>query len=118
MLCGVKSDWGADRIALQAVYTKVSFRLRECIAFGSAAKTILKRLDSVHYKAVRLCTGAIRTTPLSALQVEMANATGIKENPTGYEFLNLKGHSKNHPTQMKKPCWVKERGETKFWMDN
>ena len=40
------------------------------MCFGSAAKTQLKKLDVVQTKALRVCCGAFRTTPVPALLVE------------------------------------------------
>ncbi len=42
-----------------------------CVVFGSAAQSQLKKLDVVQAQALRLCCGAFKTTPVSALQVEM-----------------------------------------------
>lgn len=43
-----------------------------CVIFGAAAKTIHSKLDRVQAKALRVCRGAFRTTPIPALLVEMA----------------------------------------------
>lgn len=42
-----------------------------CIAYGSAAETQLKKLDVIQSTAMRVCLGAMKTSPISALQVEM-----------------------------------------------
>ncbi len=42
-----------------------------CVVFGSAAQSQLKNLDVIRAQALKLCCGAFKTTPLSALQVEM-----------------------------------------------
>ena len=42
-----------------------------CAAYGSAAKTSLKKLEVVQAQALRLCCGAFKSSPVSALQVEM-----------------------------------------------
>ncbi len=41
------------------------------IVYDSAAKTLLKKLDVILAQALRLCCGAFKTTPVSALQVEV-----------------------------------------------
>lgn len=41
-----------------------------CIVFQSAATSMLKELDKIQYKALRLLTGAIRSTLTAALQIE------------------------------------------------
>ncbi len=40
------------------------------IVYDSAAKTLLK-FDVIQAQALRLCCGAFKTTPVSALQVEV-----------------------------------------------
>lgn len=45
-----------------------------CSAYGSAAKSILAKLDFVQTKALRLCTGAFRTTLIPTLLVEAGEA--------------------------------------------
>lgn len=41
-----------------------------CQVYGSASKTALKILDPVHHQALRLCTGAFRTSPVESIYVE------------------------------------------------
>ena len=38
--------------------------------YASARPTLLKLLDPIHNEALRLCTGAFRSSPASSLQVE------------------------------------------------
>ncbi len=45
-----------------------------CLAYGSAAKTTLAKLDVVQARALRLCTCTFRTTPIPALLVEAGEA--------------------------------------------
>jgi len=42
-----------------------------CFVYGSASKTVLTRLDVVQARALRLCCGAFRTSPVPALLIEM-----------------------------------------------
>ncbi|GFW87121.1 putative RNA-directed DNA polymerase from transposon X-element [Trichonephila clavipes] len=37
--------------------------------YGSARASALKRLDTVHHSALRICSGAIRTSPVTSLYV-------------------------------------------------
>lgn len=41
-----------------------------CQVYGSASKTVLKTLNTVHHQALRLCTGAFRTSPIDSIYVE------------------------------------------------
>ena len=42
-----------------------------CFVYGSASKSILARLDVLQARALRLCCGAFRTSPVTALLIEM-----------------------------------------------
>ncbi|KAG5891455.1 hypothetical protein JTB14_004402 [Gonioctena quinquepunctata] len=62
-------EWGSDCQTLLHVYrtlirSKLDFG---CIAYGSANKTTLELLDTIHNKASRLSLGAFCTTPVESL---------------------------------------------------
>ncbi|GBL95383.1 hypothetical protein AVEN_154790-1 [Araneus ventricosus] len=40
------------------------------VVYGSARPSYLKRLDYVHHQALRLCLGALRTSPIPSLYEE------------------------------------------------
>ena len=42
----------------------------ESIVYGSARKSYLQTLDSVHHQGLRLALGAFRTSPITSLYVE------------------------------------------------
>lgn len=42
-----------------------------CIAYMSAAECHLKKIDVDQAQALRTCSGAFRTSPVAAIQVEM-----------------------------------------------
>ncbi len=42
-----------------------------CAVYGAAAKSDLKKLDNIQSRALRICCGAIRSTSLDAIRVEM-----------------------------------------------
>ncbi|GBM23723.1 hypothetical protein AVEN_257634-1 [Araneus ventricosus] len=65
------TSWGADKVSLIKIYrslvrSKLVYGVSE---YGSAAKSTLKMLDSVHHKGLRIATGAFRTTPIPSLHV-------------------------------------------------
>ncbi|GFW78864.1 uncharacterized protein TNCV_2058851 [Trichonephila clavipes] len=37
--------------------------------YGSALTSVLKRLDTIHHSALRICSGAFRTSPVTSLYV-------------------------------------------------
>ncbi|KAI2647286.1 Ribonuclease H1 [Labeo rohita] len=42
-----------------------------CIIYGSAAKSLLKKLNVIQSRALRICCGAVKTSPVNAIRVEM-----------------------------------------------
>lgn len=112
MRCLVGSEWGADRVALKLIYCGLirSVLNYVSVAYGSAENTALQKLNRIQHEALRLCTGAFKTTPVAALQVEMGEM-GLQlrkmQLSTNY-WINLQGHEQDHPTQyVLDPCWEK-----------
>ena len=65
-------SWGADRSTLLYLYlslirSKLDYGSIVC---GSAGKSYLQTLDSVHHQGLRLALGAFRTSPITSLYVE------------------------------------------------
>ncbi|GFT11383.1 putative RNA-directed DNA polymerase from transposon X-element [Trichonephila clavipes] len=63
--------WGADRVSLLRVYQALILsRLDyDCVVYGSARASVLKRLDTLHHSALRICSGAFRTSLVTSLYV-------------------------------------------------
>ncbi|GFX40162.1 putative RNA-directed DNA polymerase from transposon X-element [Trichonephila clavipes] len=65
--------WGADRVSLLRVYQELILSRLDygCVVYGSALASVLKRLDTVHHSALRICSlsGAFRTSPVTSLYV-------------------------------------------------
>ena len=66
------TTWGADRGTLLRLYralvrSKLDYG---CEAYSSATPTVLKMLDPVHNEALRICTGAFRSSPVQSLYAE------------------------------------------------
>ncbi|GFU59106.1 putative RNA-directed DNA polymerase from transposon X-element [Trichonephila clavipes] len=40
-----------------------------CVVYGSTRASVLKRLDTIHHSALRICSGAFRTSPVTSLYV-------------------------------------------------
>jgi ribonuclease HI len=114
-LAGV--DWGATRQALQRVYCAM---IRPIIDYGnivysSASESLLKKVSVIQSQALRIGSGAFCTSPVSAMQVEMA------EMPLKFRTLKLKmtywnsvrGHGDTHPVkEVLQKCW--EHEHTKY----
>ena len=65
-------DWGADGIVLLRLYralvrSKLDYG---SIVYGSARKSYIGMLDTVHHQGIRLSLGAFRTSPVESLYVE------------------------------------------------
>ncbi|GBL91053.1 hypothetical protein AVEN_184435-1 [Araneus ventricosus] len=66
-----KTSWGADRTSLLRIYQVVILSRIDygCMVYGSARATVLRRLDTIHHSALRICSRAFRTSPLESLYV-------------------------------------------------
>ncbi|GFU72588.1 probable RNA-directed DNA polymerase from transposon X-element [Trichonephila clavipes] len=65
------TSWGADRTSLLRVYQAIVLSRIDygCVVYGSACNSTLKKLDPVHHMALRICSGAFRTSPVESLYV-------------------------------------------------
>ncbi|GBO20698.1 hypothetical protein AVEN_140345-1 [Araneus ventricosus] len=63
------TSWGADRTALLQIYQSVILSRIDygCEVYGSACSSVLRRLDPIHHSALRICSGAFRTSPVHSL---------------------------------------------------
>lgn len=110
-------EWGAHRASLKTVYIGLIRSVLDygCMVYESASKTVLKKLDVIQYQALRICCGAKKTTPVSALQVEMGEIPLEirREQMSMVYWAHLRGHGENYPAQsILKPCQEKEKGIT------
>ena len=65
-------NYGADRKTLMRLYWAIGRSKLEygSQVYSSASSSTLKKLDPVNNEALRICTGAFRTSPANSLQVE------------------------------------------------
>ena len=63
--------WGADRASMLSIYKALirSHLDYGSVVYGAAKPSTLKKLDSIHNQALRLCSGAFRTSPIQSLYV-------------------------------------------------
>ncbi|GBN93803.1 RNA-directed DNA polymerase from mobile element jockey [Araneus ventricosus] len=63
------TSWGASRTSLLRVYRAAILSKMDygCVIYGSARQSVLKILDPIHHSALRLCSGAFRTSPVESL---------------------------------------------------
>ena len=66
------TDWGGDKKTLLNLYRSLVRSKLDygCIICGSAWKSYLKKLDTIHHQSLRLALGAFRTSPVQSLYSE------------------------------------------------
>ena len=67
-----KKSWGSDRTCILHLYRSLVRSILDygCAVYGSARPSYLRRLDPIHNHALRLATGAYRTSPVESIYVE------------------------------------------------
>uniref|UniRef100_A0A8C2BUC3 Reverse transcriptase domain-containing protein n=1 Tax=Cyprinus carpio TaxID=7962 RepID=A0A8C2BUC3_CYPCA len=114
--CLTGYKWGASGTSLKRIYIALIRSVFDygCIVYQSASKTQIKELDRMQAKSLRICSGAFRTSPVPALQVE------TEEMPLNLRrlklcmayWINLKGHNASHPTkEVLSECWEYGRSQ-------
>ncbi|GFW77546.1 putative RNA-directed DNA polymerase from transposon X-element [Trichonephila clavipes] len=58
--------WGADRVYQTLILSRLDYG---CVVYGSARASVLRRLDTIHHSALRITSGAFRTSPVTSLYV-------------------------------------------------
>lgn len=73
MRCLTGREWGASCSSLKRMYVVLIRSVLDygCVASGSAARSLTRKLDVIQAQALRVCSGAFKTSPVPALQVEM-----------------------------------------------
>ncbi len=113
MRCLAGVEWGACRQSLKRVYGALIKAAIDygCMVYSSASKSQLLKVEAIQSQALRICCGAIRSSPITAVQVEMG------EMPLEFRrlklkmryWINIKGHSDSHPIKkVLKNCWEYE----------
>ena len=103
-------NWGADKQALMDIYKALMRSAIDygCIIYGAAAKTTLQKIDRLQYRALRICTGLMKTTPINAVLIEAGETPlAIRRDKFSLTYwVKLKGSGDENPsTSTLKPCW-------------
>ena len=99
--CISKLKWGADRSTLIILYrssvrSKIDYG---CQIYASAAATSLKMLDTIHHTALRLCSGAFRTSPVLSLYAECGEPSlSLRRQKLSLQFYTRIQAVPNTPT--------------------
>ncbi|GBM39215.1 hypothetical protein AVEN_223834-1 [Araneus ventricosus] len=66
------TSWKAGRTSLLRIYESVILPRIDygCVVCGSACASNLKKIDPLRHSALRICSGAFRTSPIDSLYVE------------------------------------------------
>jgi len=91
--------WGADQETLLRLYRSLIRSKLDygCIVYGSASKHILQSLDTVASEAIRIATGAFKSSPVDRLHI-IANEPTLENRRaelTLRYFFKLKSHFMN-----------------------
>ncbi|GBO04048.1 hypothetical protein AVEN_124230-1 [Araneus ventricosus] len=92
--------WGADRDSMLKIYRATVLSKLEygCTIYGSARKSVLQKLDPVHHIALRLCSGAFRTSPVKSLYVDCYEpALELKRQMLSLHYYFRIQSNTNHP---------------------
>ena len=91
------TNWGGDRSVLLNLYR---FLVRSklnyvSIVYGSARKSYLKCLDTIHHQGLRLALGAFRTSPVESLYAE-------SNKPSFYTRENYRSNTPRSERQIRR----------------
>ena len=108
-------EWRADKETMLLIYqaTIRSSLDYGCFVYGSASKFVLARLDVLQARALRLCCGAFRTSPVPALLIEMGEMPlWLRRINVGLQYwVKLSGCDQTFPAR----CLLQESdGGTKY----
>ena len=86
------TNWGGDRSVLLNLYRSLVRSKLDygSIVYGSARKSYLKCLDTIHHQGSRLALGAFRTSPVESLYEKYErfyNNTPSAIKPLGLRIL-------------------------------
>lgn len=104
--------WGASKRSLKAIYRTLVRPILEYgdIAFATASKTALAKLTSIQTEALRLCCGAAKGTPASALQNECGEIPlHLRYLQNALKFsIKIKGSAFSPVSGTLQPHWTNE----------
>ena len=70
--CVSHYKWGADRVTLLRLYRSIIRSKLDyaSVIYNNANENVLRLLDPVHNEALRICTGAFKSSPMVSLYAE------------------------------------------------
>ncbi len=100
--CMTGHSWGIDGSLLLRLYKALIRPILDygCEAYDSTCNTNKKSLDTIQYRALKLCTGAIHGTSLRALQIECGEPPlGIRRKFLTDSYGAVIKANPNHPNK-------------------
>ena len=95
------TNWGADRTVLLQLFrslirSKIDYG---SIVYGSARKSYLMMLDTVHHQGLRLALGAFRTSPVESLYVEAEESSlYLRREKLALQYPTRRAANPSNPT--------------------
>ena len=93
-------EWGADRRTLLRLYTSLIRPILDYNAFlfGNISSTLVDRIETIQNAALRIATGAFRTTPISNLLVDTNIPPLIRRRE--YQLLRFFVRASSRPAEL------------------
>jgi ribonuclease HI len=101
MRCLSGTSWGANKKCLLMIYKALVRSVIDygCIAYDNASEAIKTKLDRIQSQALKICCGAMKSTAISAMQVECGEAPLQIRRDGQINKYNIKINAiKDHPT--------------------
>ena len=99
--CVSRTSYGADRNTLLLLYRSLVRSRMDyaCFIYDSTYESTKRVLDSVHHSAIRIATGAFRTTPIASLLVEAHEPPlALRRELLGLRYALKLRQFPSHPT--------------------
>jgi ribonuclease HI len=101
------TSWGADRLSMLKIYNSLICSKLDygCVVYGSARNSVLKKLDTIHHAALRLCSGAFRTSPIESLYVDCHQISlNLRRQILSIHYFFRISSLVNHPNHNRSCC--------------
>ncbi|XP_047027178.1 uncharacterized protein LOC124635343 [Helicoverpa zea] len=110
--------WGAHPFSLKLIYNAI---VRSVLDYGTfllepGNLAAFKRLDAIQSKALRIVTGAMKSSPINALQVETVDPPlSLRRQYLSDKFLFRALQFSNHPLRAKLESLLEETNSSHYW---
>ena len=107
------TDWGSDSSTLLKLYRSLIRSKLDygSIVYGSARKSYLQMLDTIHHQGLRLALGAFRTSPVESLYVEAGEPSlSLRRKKLALQYAIRISANRKNPTRnvVFKPSYIEK----------